>query len=454
VVLYAFIIVILLSLSYVGMETLSTLRAAVGGESMWSKAQKDAVYQLSLYATSGDNEHYVQYEKNIAVLLADERARILLEDTSVPLRDAQKELINGGNSPDDVKNLAHFYRNFRNSASVSHAIESWEKGDHYISELEVTGERIHGAWSMGTPTRAETSSTLKDIEEINSALSSLENSFFVDLNVTAHTILHRLILTIVLTSLLLFVIGLWVSIIVTRNITRLDHAKKEFIALASHELRTPISIISLNLELLLHHSSRMSTELYHESLLQIERSVARMVLLSRVFLSVSKIDLGMLVVHMRPTFVSQLVEQELSQAEPLIAQKNLTIHKSFGENKLPTTTDPELLGIILQNLISNAIKYTAPGGTIAIVLSRTPETKIIEISDTGYGIPPDEQPKIFTKFSRGTHAKKNKAGGSGLGLYIAKSFVEKLGGTISVKSFVGSGSTFTVLLPLVEKSKK
>ncbi len=109
--------------------------------------------------------------------------------------------------------------------------------------------------------------------------------------------------------------------------------------------------------------------------------------------------------------------------------------------------DPTLVRIILQNLLSNAVSYTAPKGVIKVAIKAIDSSVAIEVKDNGCGIPKDAQPKIFTKFFRADNARTVKPDGTGLGLYITKSVVEALGGTISFKSIENKGTMFIVTLP-------
>jgi PAS domain S-box-containing protein len=244
---------------------------------------------------------------------------------------------------------------------------------------------------------------------------------------------------------------------VFRDITKekeIDKAKTEFVSLASHQLRTPLSTVNWYSEMLLTGDVGEVTPDQKKYLEEIYSGNQRMVDLVNTLLDVSRIELGTLVVESKPTDIVKLTQNVIDEQKLQIIEKKIKLSPSF-ENDIPLIrADPKLLRMVVQNLLSNAVKYTPEGGKIRISLSLNDKKNIIiKMADTGYGIPKDQQDKIFTKLFRADNVIGKDTEGTGLGLYIAKSIVEQAGGKLWFESKENQGSTFYVTLPL-RKTKK
>jgi len=227
----------------------------------------------------------------------------------------------------------------------------------------------------------------------------------------------------------------------------IDRAKSEFVSLASHQLRTPPTIISLYSELLFADKENQLNKKQLQSLREIDNANHRMAELINAILNVSRIELGTLKVNLRSIKLTNLVDTLLQEISPKIEKKGLFIKKRYGNTISSIKIDPVLVSMALQNLLLNAIEYTPKRGKIKLVIKKQKNDIMFAISDTGCGIPKRQQGKIFTKLFRADNAQKVKAHGTGLGLYITKSIVEKMGGKIWFESVFNKGSTFCVLLP-------
>ena len=244
---------------------------------------------------------------------------------------------------------------------------------------------------------------------------------------------------------------------VFRDITKekeIDKAKTEFVSLASHQLRTPLSTVNWYSEMLLTGDVGEVTTEQKKYLEEIYNGNQRMVELVNTLLDVSRIELGTLVVESKPTNIVKLTQNVINEQKLQIIEKKIKLSPSF-ENNIPLiTADPKLLRMVIQNLLSNAIKYTPDGGKIRVSLSLDEKKNVIlKISDTGYGIPANQQDKIFSKLFRADNVIGKDTEGTGLGLYIAKSIVEQVGGKLWFESEENQGATFYVALPL-HKTKK
>ena len=227
----------------------------------------------------------------------------------------------------------------------------------------------------------------------------------------------------------------------------LDRAKTEFVSLASHQLRTPLSTVKWHTDLLLSDKYGPLNGKQREHMEQVHRGNQAMVDLVDLLLNVSRIEMGTLPTDIRDTDAIALVDDVLEELSPQITQKRTDVSKHYGDGFAALRSDPKLLRIVIQNLLSNAVKYTRESGEVDVTLARESGKHAIIVRDNGYGIPPEQQAMIFTKLFRADNVRKESVDGNGLGLYLTKSIVEMLGGSISFVSELDRGTTFTVLLP-------
>jgi len=228
-----------------------------------------------------------------------------------------------------------------------------------------------------------------------------------------------------------------------------NRVKSEFLANVSHELRTPLNSIIGFAELILTHpilKDDPKISRYANNILSSARTLLSII---NELLDLAKIEAGKMELYIEKVVVGDLCENLYNLVKPLADNKHLTFDLSL-EDELPMmNTDPGKLQQILYNLLSNAIKFTPEGGRVVLRAQAVyPEQIRISISDTGPGIPPEQQETIFEKFQQADGSIAREYGGTGLGLAIAKELTIMLGGTITVASRVGEGATFSVTLPL------
>ena len=240
---------------------------------------------------------------------------------------------------------------------------------------------------------------------------------------------------------------------IERDITKekeIDNAKTEFVSLASHQLRTPLSAINWYTEMLLSEDAGSITDTQREYLNEVSHGSRRMVELVNALLNVSRIELGTFAVQPEPTDVVELARDVLNELKPKISGKKLFIEEKFSEHLPKVLVDPKLTRIVFQNLLTNAVKYTPEEGKISVSIALGEDGKMftISVSDTGYGIPAEDRPRIFTKLFRASNIREKETDGTGLGLYIVKSIAEHSGGTVTFTSKEGKGTTFTLMLPV------
>lgn len=238
---------------------------------------------------------------------------------------------------------------------------------------------------------------------------------------------------------------------VERDVTHqkdIDKSKNEFVSIASHQLRTPLTIINWYVEMLSDPAGESLSVKQRQYFDEIARASKRMIELVNALLNVSRIDLGTFMVDVEPLDFSIAMEDVLKDLSMQIAHKNVHVTKYYDKTLPAINADPKLLRIILQNLLTNAVKYTPDNGSITVELFRKQSSVLINVADTGFGIPAHQQGKIFSKFFRADNAREKEPDGNGLGLYIVKSIVEHSGGKIWFTSEENKGTTFSVELPL------
>jgi len=221
----------------------------------------------------------------------------------------------------------------------------------------------------------------------------------------------------------------------------------QFTADASHELRTPVSLIRTEAELALRRS-RTEAE-YKESLRQILQEAERTTLLIEQLLELARADSGRGSLTMQPVDLPEVLRSVVSSWQPVAAARSLQFSKEICEPGCSVMGDPTLLWRLADILLDNAFKYTPSPGSVRLALEVREETAVITVQDSGVGIARDEQEKIFERFYRADKARSRGQGGVGLGLAIAEWIVLQHRGTISVESRPSEGATFRVKLPMV-----
>ena len=234
-----------------------------------------------------------------------------------------------------------------------------------------------------------------------------------------------------------------------------DRMKTEFVSLASHQLRTPLSSINWYAEMLLSGDAGALSESQTKFVQEIYKGNQRMVNLVNSLLNVSRIELGTFAVDPERVDVHELVQTVIDEMKPVIEKNNVVLTTVFDPNLNYLTLDSKLFSIVLQNLLTNAIKYTQEKGKIVLSVKKQKDNVLFSISDTGFGIPQKDQGKIFTKMFRADNAKVRDTGGTGLGLYLIKSIVEQTAnGKIWFESVENEGTTFYVSIPSKGMTKK
>ena len=242
------------------------------------------------------------------------------------------------------------------------------------------------------------------------------------------------------------------AIMVFRDITKereIDKAKTEFVSLASHELRAPISIVSLYLEMVLKGDSVGKLTLKQRGYLnEVQKANKRLLNLINALLNISRIESGVLASDPELIKITDVIDEVVGELEKSFEEKKINVKKEYEKSLPAVNFDSKFVRIIFQNLISNAMKYTPKEGDLKVSVAKQQFNFLIKVTDTGYGIPREQQAKIFGKMFRADNILGKNIEGTGLGLYITKMIVGQLKGKIWFESKEGVGTTFYVTLPL------
>jgi signal transduction histidine kinase len=236
----------------------------------------------------------------------------------------------------------------------------------------------------------------------------------------------------------------------------LARTKDEFLALVTHELRNPLSVITSTAALFDEEIHELTAEQQREYLATITRSAHRLSAMTGDLLDLARLESGHLAMHPTDTDLSAIIGQAVSAAEPAAAAKSLSITVHTDE-RLLVCADADRLLQVADNLLNNAIKYTPAGGKIIIDahhrIGHDGEQGIDwDVADTGIGIPAADRPRLFRRFYRASTALQHRIPGTGLGLVITRAIIERHHGSITIAENTGPGTTFHIRLPATAAS--
>lgn len=288
--------------------------------------------------------------------------------------------------------------------------------------------------------------------------NQLVGVFYIGKDISFYNqLIHQLLVTLVTLGILFLGIALLLSYFMSKRamvpIRTSFNQQREFAADASHELRTPLSILHSSLDVLEMEEKENISSFSRNVLSNMKDEVRRMTSLVGDLLTLARSDSGLLELHYESFDFIPPVGQLVQSTQTLAHSKEIRL-QLHTPAAMAVYGDLERLKQLLYILLDNAIKYTPNGGDVTLALSAHTSQKqpalCITVEDTGIGIPEDEQLRIFDRFYRVDKNRSKQLGGTGLGLAIAKWIVEAHHGTIHVSSTPGSGSTFTVILPILK----
>ncbi|MBU4078266.1 PAS domain-containing protein [Patescibacteria group bacterium] len=245
-----------------------------------------------------------------------------------------------------------------------------------------------------------------------------------------------------------------VTLIILHDISRekvVERLKSQFVSVAAHQLRTPLSIIKWSLCMLLDGEIGLLTNEQIEMLDKAQQTNERMIHLINDLLNVARIEEGRFMYQPKTVDMIELLEKIIEPIQALAKNKRVKFEfkKPTDKTSKVIKADIEKLSLAIKNLLENAIFYTSPGGKVILSAGRINNDVLVSVKDSGIGIPKDQQKRVFNKFFRGDNAVRMETEGTGLGLFITKNIIEAHEGKISFESEEGKGTTFKFSLPAI-----
>lgn len=489
-------------------HTLSAVRAFIGAEGLWSKAQKDAVFQLDKYHRTHNIADYNAFQKFLEVPLGDHKARIELLKKDPDLNIVRQGFAEGRIHPADMDGMINLVTEFNDNRYISKAIGNWGQGDSLIFVLMPIAEKMHQQIATGNANE-QTDKLALEISAINEQLTRVEDNFSFTLEEGARW-LEGIVLKILFSvALTVEITGLVLTVLVTRNITkglneinraadkitqgRLDERARilardeighvaasvnkmaeqlivsnqeleNFANVASHDLQEPLRKVIMFTGRLEQETAGMTTEKGKFYMERITESVSRMQQLVGNILQYAALNVA---VEFEKVDLEKTIQQVIADMEISITKSNATV----TAGKMPSIEANQVqMQQLFQNLIGNSLKFCNDNPEIYITAEIKKADEIlpryrqnlesasfakngngkqfcfIKVKDNGIGFDEAYAEKIFIAFQR-LHGKSTYQG-TGIGLAICKRIVEKHQGTIFAESFPGEGATFVIILPV------
>jgi signal transduction histidine kinase len=468
--------------------TLSSIRAYVGGEGLWSKAQKNAVYQLHLYGISRKEADYIKFRDYLKIPLGDGKARQEMMKENMDLDVVREAFTEGGIHPDDIDGMVKLIRRFHSNPYIHRAVTAWEQAEASLWELIRIGEKIHTEINAGIPANDSIQILLARIEPINRSITVREDAFSYALGEGSRWLEHFVLKMLFAVALTVEISGLLLAMYVNRGIQKglrsiLEAAKafakgdwghrarihardeigmvataynsmaarlqehiheielknkelEQLAYVASHDLQEPLRTTTSLVELFKSEYGSTLDALGLQYLDFMAEASNRMQHLTIALLDYNRIGRDR---QLELVNCDQLVKEVLADLGTLVTEKKVQIIPS----NLPEIPAYAVeLKLLFQNLITNAIKFQAPDNVPIVFIGAQPIKTGWQfwIRDNGIGIPKEYQDKIFVIFQR-LHSR-NKYDGTGIGLAHCSKIAALHNGRIWVESTPGQGSCF------------
>ena len=498
----AFLIAMELFSLYFAMETLSAVRAFAGGESLWSKAQKNATHSLYSYALTKDEAYYRDFYNYLEVPQGDSIVHHELQKDVPDRKVAAKGLLQGGAHPSEIEGVLDFIIRFRHFHHVKTALDTWSQGDKFIDQLVAKAEQLHQVINNKQDTQQEIKRIIAEIDIINAELTRLEVNFSNVLGEGSRWLERLLMIVLILAVLTVESTGLILAISFSQNLNRslkeishaatevgkgnlnvvvpvhsedelgqlanainkmttdlevsikqrvlaenASHVKTLFLANMSHEIRTPLGIILGMTDILKDPSVSDAEKLNYLDI--IEKTGKNLTRIINDILDITKVEAGHLEVEPTQFSLNSFVKDFESMMSIKAMENGNKLH-ILAKTLMPEeiVTDRSRLQQILINLSGNALKFTH-NGTVTITYGLRGQEYFFEVKDSGIGIPVEAQKDLFQHFSQIDSSSTRRYEGTGLGLVLSKKLALSMGGDVILKeSFLGEGSTFLLTLPI------
>jgi signal transduction histidine kinase len=442
----------IIGLNYFSIRTLSAIRAYAKVESEYSKSQKDASGLLISYLNSNNKEYYQKFSAEIAIPIGDSMARAGLKLNLADSKIAQG-FLQGRNQSADINDMIWLFRKFSKSSYFVKSIHEWEAADVFIGQLHEVGFAIRRENVLQTLTPQRRAGYLAQIEKVNNSLNN-HLALFSEILAEAFRVISSMLLYLNITFIIVilgsagwFVSGLIQQLVDSQKlISHQNMVKDEFMSIASHELKTPITSMKASLQILqriaLGSDGNSSMRPFVNSA---NKQVNRLTDLVNELLDVTRIQSGRLILDKELTPLHELVKDTVQEMQHLS-------HHIYTIQKLPDVTvnvDSKRIRQVIINLLTNAAKFSPGSTNIVIGLEKDRDNVKLFVQDYGIGIPKTKLPLIFERFYR-VEDNGNIVQGLGLGLYICSGIIKSHFGKIGCDSSPEEGSTFWFSLPMVK----
>jgi signal transduction histidine kinase/CheY-like chemotaxis protein len=482
------------------MNTLSAVRTLVVGESHWSKAQKNSIQNIYLYALTNNIKYYEDFKNNLIVIDGYHSARIELLKDDPDRGLISRGLTAGGVHPEDIPGVIDLSHRFHNIPYLARAFYYWEQGDQMVAELSQRSMQLHTLLSTGQPDPADIHKFILGMNPLNIQLTHMENKFSASIGEGSRALEKSLLIIVGIAAftIIAICIGITVSfsLYFSRSLSDLNRAAAEigrgnfatnipiksrdelgqlaqainkmssdlqdsigqrvqaenankvkslFLANMSHEIRTPLGIILGMTEILKDDEISWPEKIEHID--TIERTGKNLTRIINDILDITKIESGHYQIEKSritlPEFFEDIQKMLTLSVEK---NKNTLIVEAMEDAPVHIVSDNSRLKQILVNLIGNALKFTE-NGTVKIRYGGSDSTVFFEVEDTGIGIPQEYHKDLFRNFSQIDSSETRKYEGTGLGLSLSKRLARALDGDLFLKqSSPGHGSVFVLMI--------
>jgi signal transduction histidine kinase len=436
---------LIIAINYYTIKIMSSIRAYINGESQYSKGEKDASQNLILYIVTEEDKYYESFIQNLKIPQGDSVARVTLL-THGETEKIKSGFLAGKNHPEDLKDMIWLFNTFSNTSFMKVPIQNWREGDSLVYRKYLIGTKVKQALDRNENSHEHKTSLLKEVLENSNLLTWNEIAFSNSLGNTSRKIgLYLLCFNIVFTLLIAITTQVYASHVygkirakneelITTNL-ELD----KFVYSVSHDLRAPISSLKGLVSLSKTENDPKVIQQYLELMI---KTLDKQESFIKDIINYSRNKKSEIVIE--PVDLGKMIDESILEHLYMPGASDINIEKEYEAKTV--LTDPRRLSIIINNLISNAFKYYDPNKAEKLVRIKTYLNEgfiFIEFEDNGIGIDEKNKPHIFEMFFVATTDYK----GIGIGLYITKETVDKLGGTITLQSTLKQGTRITIKLP-------
>lgn len=492
---------------YFAMNTLSAVRAFVGGEGLWSKAEKNAVYNLQRYAITRSESNYNSFLEELKVPLGDHQARVEMEKPQIDMDVINRTFAEGHIHPSDVPQMVKLVRRFYGEPHLAKALDKWRLGDDLIFKLIDFGNQLHQEVKKEEPDQIKIESLMNQISRLDIDITQVENDFSYALGEASRWLENVLMLLLLAAVVTIEGTGLFLTFRFGQSLTRVlrelnqaailvgqgdlsqkvavhskdelgqlaksindmienlekqtnerqsaehaSQAKNLFLANMSHEIRTPLNAILGFSDLLQDPSISEQDKVRYAAI--IKRTGASLTTIINDILDVAKVEAEQIKMDLTRFSLKQLLSDLYVLLRMRCEEKHIQLlFEQKGDVSEFIYSDQTRLRQILANIVGNSIKFTSKG-FVKLTYEVQDSSLIFTVQDSGAGVTKEQQAQLFKPFSQGDNSVRKKYGGTGLGLVLSQKLAQLLGGDVGLlESRPNVGSTFLVRISYVPVRK-